>query len=141
MRTPSLFSALILFLFLLFPSCESGSLFSLRCDHCTDVVPDKGKSIIRFTINQENPKVVFYLYEGREPGKDTILQDTISSETYTIFLKTERDYCGQAVYHKGNTTIHAFDGGELKVEEIECEDDDPCYYAKVLNLDLRLLAD
>lgn len=108
------------------------------CDDCTVYVPEEGKVLIDFTINNKNPEVVFFVYKGEEPGTDTVFSDTSSSETYTLFLQTETHYSFEAVYQKGNKEIHTFDGGEIKVDEIEC-DDDPCYYARVLQPDLRLI--
>ncbi|MCF8332282.1 MAG: hypothetical protein K9H84_07510 [Bacteroidales bacterium] len=108
------------------------------CDDCTVYVPEEGKVLIDFTINDENPEVVFFVYESEEAGKDTVFSDTSSSETYTLFLQTETHYTFEAIYYEGHKEIHTFDGGQIKVEEMEC-DNDPCYYAKVLEPDMRLL--
>lgn len=115
-------------------------LNSLDCDTCVEYIPEEGKVLVDFTINEENPEVIYHVYLGDEVGEDTLFTDTARTTTETLFLETELHYSFEAIYQDGSKAIHAFDGGETKVAEIEC-DEEPCYYARVLSVDLRLLND
>lgn len=128
--------ALILFAIFQY-SCEP-ELNLDRCDLCTEYAPGEGKVLLDLTINEENPEVIFYTYEGKNTDTPPVRIDTTTSETKAIFLKTEQHYSFEAVYNEGDKEIHAFDGGEIGIREIEC-DDEPCYYATVLNIDISLI--
>lgn len=120
-----------------FFACDPDFSSSFSCDDCLDYVPSEGKTIIKFTINEENPQVPYYIYNGKNAGEDTLKIDTATTESESIFLATEQDFSAEAIYKSGNKTIHVFDGGEVKVSEEEC-DETVCYRVKVLNLDLTL---
>lgn len=127
---------LMIMLFTIVSSCDPD--FSTYCNNCTVTVPEEGKVLVEITFNSENTEVPVFIYKGKETGKDTVYADTLTQSPLRLFLKTEQDYSAEAIYQSGAQEIHAFDGGQIKVEETEC-DDEACYYAKVLNLDLTLI--
>lgn len=136
MRNYKRFLLALFILPLLFWSCDPDFRF-MNCNNCKDYVPDEGKTIIKFTTNQGNPEVPFFIYKGEKTGQDTVIVDKAQSESESLFLETETDFSVEAIYQMDDKTVHVFDGGKIRVDEIEC-DETTCYQAKVLNLDLEL---
>ncbi len=124
---------------LLFASCET-DLSNYSCSNCFQNVPEEGEAILEFTINEENTAVRYFVYEGTEPGRDTLISDTTTNQMVSIYLLTEQDYCAEAIYTRNGKTIHVFDGGKIRIGELSCYEE-PCYYPRDLTINLRLLSD
>ena len=137
MKSKHIISAFLLIIAIFQYSCEPDTF---KCDICTQYAPEEGKVLIDFTINEENPEVIFRIYEGKDTETTPVRIDTATKETEGLFLKTEQHFSVEAIYTSGDQKVHAFDGGEIDIKEIDC-DDEACYYAKVLNLDLSLIQD
>ncbi len=130
--------AFVMSLPVLYISCEDGIYTGSVCSHCTTQKPSEGKVHLRFTLDDQQPRVPFIIYEGKGSGGVTVLRDTAETDLFAVFLEVEKDYTAEAIYKRDGKVIHAFDGGDIRVRKSEC-DEVECYYTRVLKLDLELI--
>jgi hypothetical protein len=104
---------------------------------CHTAIPFEGNLNIKATINDENPRVVLYIYKGKFEAGNLIMTDTTSSEKYSLSVELDNFYTVMATYHSSGNSIRAIGGDDVKkTSENVC--DSTCWSVHYGNVDVRL---
>jgi hypothetical protein len=128
----------IIFIFISF-SCKdkTENCTERDYDECYTSRPEYGMAEIMLTLNSENPKVTFRIYEGNFEDGKLLLEEDVAGRMFTEYLAVEKQYSFTATYKNGRENILAVDGGKIKITSYQmCEY--KCYEARVLKIDLRI---
>jgi hypothetical protein len=106
-------------------------------ERCNSIRPTNSNIRVNLSINSENPTIVVRLYEGYWEDNKLISEKTVNFNSTWYTLDVEKYYSVTATYKKGNKTIVAIDGGEVKVKSYQaCEL--TCYEVKTIEFDLKI---
>jgi hypothetical protein len=125
--------------FMSLASCKDKTENCTQWDYerCNTIKPSRYTAKVNLTINSENPSTIVRLYEGNWEDNRLISQDIVKLRQFWYTLDVEKYYSVTATYRKGNTTIVAIDGGEVKVTSYQaCEL--TCYEVKKIEFDLKI---
>jgi hypothetical protein len=133
--------------FLIFLTCLMTFLHTCRSkyedctqsdyDACITEWPWDGLVYVNITINAENREVPVEIFKGNFEDGHLIHEFTYRSRRTTVRLDTETLYSFTATYKKGDQTIVAVDGGEIKVIQYTmCEES--CYEAQEIEIFLTI---
>lgn len=90
-----------------------------------------------FTLNNENDKVPYTLYEGSVDNGVMLLQDTASKENITLEGSFDIPYSVKAEYIVNGEKIYVIDGGTaIRWDQEVC--DSTCWHYEDIELDLKL---
>ncbi len=137
------FKLLLLSLFILvlavFPySCDNDYIYdSTDCADCLSIEPYEADLHIKVSLNDENRRIPVVVLRGKLENHDTLLADTISTETGYINVPLNQYYTVVATYYSGNTIIKAVDGDEIKKNNISNIWGDVCWVVKGGIIDVR----
>jgi hypothetical protein len=133
---------ILLSICLVFISCKE-KLFTgdVNCSDCYSPKPDSAYMTIKFTINKDYKEVPFILYRGDFEDNQVDWIDTSHTSTKDVWVRTNQKYSVKAKYSKGDKTLYAIDGGQVKVLLVTDACDQDCYVikGKSLNLEIREL--
>ncbi len=105
--------------------------------NCNTQQPATGRVTLEVTIDDENPVVEIHIYNGNFENNNLVFSTTVSTRSFHYHLDVNNYYSATATYKKGNTTIKAIDGGQMKVTSYRmCEL--RCYEVNGVTLDLTL---
>jgi hypothetical protein len=106
-------------------------------DNCRTVKPSVAGVDVLVTLNEENPTVTVKMYRGDFEKGDLVWEKLYRNRDETEILDTETYYSFTVTYQRGNETITAVDGGEVKIRSYQmCEL--RCYEIHPLTIDLRI---
>lgn len=112
---------------------------TIDCSECYQDKPEWGPINVVVTINEQNPFVPLIIYRGDIEESNIEYIDTTRSMNYWVDVPVNKYYSIAAKYIRDGDTIFAIDGDEIKVQYTENNCDQPCYYFKGGNMDIRLL--
>ncbi len=119
-------------------ACEDMEGFFVDCDECFPDKPDYALVDIRFTINGENPSVVYWLYEGDIDKGELIAVDTAYSSTVQWDLQVDVSYSIVAEYISKGRVINVVDATDLRTKHDRSSCQAECYVVLGDKLDARL---
>ncbi len=128
----------VVFLILLMPGIGCDRPLFVNCDECYTDEPSEAELLVKITINNENPKVPLAIYQGTFDTGEEIAQDTVTTESFYIFVKTKKMYTVVAEYHKNGKIIRVVNGHKIKTYLDNESCDSPCYVVTGTTLDARL---
>ncbi|MGE0088590.1 MAG: hypothetical protein AB7S50_03840 [Bacteroidales bacterium] len=126
------------FLFLVPLACEDLDALFVNCDDCYNEKPDNATLSIKFTINKENPYVVYTLYSGCIDCDSIIAVDVSDKSVIKWNLETNRNYSVVAEYYSKGSVVYAVDGTQLKTKTDKSSCSSTCYLIVGDELDVRL---
>lgn len=104
---------------------------------CQTFPSENGQLEVRVSFPDGMDKVPIVILRGEYPSADTVLLDTLISETRTYSLAVSYDYSVQAEYRMPDRVIYAIDGDAISQKSYTvC--DSVCYLVKDAKTDLRL---
>jgi hypothetical protein len=110
----------------------------VQCSECYQEKPETGPFNAVVTINSENPFVPLVIYRGNVEDNNVEYVDTTWESSYWVEVPVNAYYSVAAEYKVGDKIIFAIDGDKLKTKYTENDCDEPCYYYKGGNVDVRL---
>ncbi len=125
-----------------FFSCERTTQADVDCStydysDCNTVEPIFGDIHVKLTINDENKKIPLIIYAGKLEDNDIVLIDTAYSNIYDTLLPVDDFYTVKAEYKKGEKTIFAVDGDNIKKSKTKtC--DSTCWSIKSASINLKM---
>ncbi len=123
---------------LFFLQCDPDDPIGVSCEDCFTRKPDTAYLYIELTINNENWRVPFWLYEGEPEEANLILADTFAVSSIQFLVPVGRHFSAKAEYKKGSKTIVAFDGDDLETRKVSGECATDCYVISGDNINLTL---
>lgn len=119
-------------------SCEDLGAFMVDCNECYELKPEKIDVLLKFTINTENPKVYFEIYNGL-PDNGTLLYTGYSTtKENVLILDPDNYYSIKAFYSSKGREVIVVDGTNLKLKYDKTSCLSPCYVIVGDKLDARL---
>lgn len=104
---------------------------------CLQTAPEEGQLWVQVNYDSENPQVLLTVFQGEIDHGAVVSSELVNSEDVFYTLPTQTYYSATARYFRGNDTIFALDGGDMKVlQGVNCGQD--CWEAKTVKLDVRL---
>ena len=104
---------------------------------CQTFPSENGQLEVRVSFPDGMDKVPIVVLRGEYPSSDTVMLDTLVSETRTYSLAVSTSYSVQAEYRTPDRLIYAIDGDEISQKSYTvC--DSVCYLVKDAKTDLRL---
>ncbi|MFW5699649.1 MAG: hypothetical protein ACOCXS_01945 [Bacteroidota bacterium] len=105
--------------------------------NCQSVKPTQEGVEVYVTINEENPAVIVKMYRGDFENGNLVWEKLYHNRDETEHIDTETYYSFTVTYQRGNETITAVDGGEVKIISYRmCEQ--RCYETRPFTIDLRI---
>lgn len=121
------------------PSCERKlEIFVFDCKDCFQDKPEDGPLKISFTLNKENPFVLYTIYKGAFEDGNVEYADTAFNTIEYIDVPVNEYYSVKAEYTKKEQCITVVDGDRLKLKKDRNRCDKKCYYYKGGKIDVRL---
>ncbi len=129
----------LFFMLLTIPlACEDWEVLFVDCDKCYTDKPEYARVTIKFTIDDENPYVVYTLFDGSIDDGNVIMVDTAYDSNVYWDLDVNRNYSAIAEYNCKGRTIYAVDGTKLRTKLDKSSCSDQCYIILGDRLDVRL---
>jgi len=104
---------------------------------CNTEKPLSGPLNISLTINEQYPRVLVSLIQGRFEEGEVIWSDTLNVSDHTVNVDLNYYYTVTATYIFGGDTIVAIDGDEVKSSS-EAVCDSTCWTVREGTADVRL---
>ena len=112
-------------------SCGEDYIYDTAdCADCLSFEPNYADLYIKVSLDNENKRIPVLILIGKLESHDTLIADTISTETGYIMVPLDQYYTVVATYQSGNTIIKAVDGDEIKKNNISNICGDVCWVIK-----------
>ena len=134
-------SLFFLLLLLVQTACERPStavLGGIDCTECYQNKPEWGPINITVTINDENPAIPLTIYFGNIEENNVDTTVFVETPDYWIDVRPDFYYSLSAEYKVGDKKVFVIDGDELASRYTSTGCNEPCYYFKGGNFDVRL---
>ncbi len=126
------------YMVLLLPGIGCDRPLFVDCDECYSEEPSEAELLVKVTINSENSQVPIAIYQGTYDTGEEIARDTVTTESFYIFVKTKELYTAVAEYRKSGKIIRVVNGHKIKTYLDSESCDNPCYVVTGTTLDARL---
>jgi len=106
-------------------------------EDCYETKPSKGEAMIEITMDEENQKIPFELYEGKYEAGKLVISDTLYSKIHYIELPVNKYYTFLAKYSKDSEDLYVFRSGTIKARR-NANEDYSCWNTINIRIDLKL---
>lgn len=128
----------LIYLFLLLPGASCDRPLFVDCDECYTEEPFEVELLVTVTINSKNSRVPLTIYQGTFDKGEEIARDTITTESFYIFVKTKKLYTAVAEYRKNGKIIKVVNSHKINTYLDRESCDNPCFVVTGTTLDARL---
>ena len=131
---------LVSFLLIYISACNPEEWEIVDCAECYTEQPEEAEINVKVSISNLNPEVKINIYSGKLEEEILILSDSSSNETWNTILPVNEYYTVTATYRAqtGNFMVTAIDGNLLRTRKVRIICDEPCWFVKGNNFNVRL---